>query len=52
MYLVVKHGIRYTGMGGWEALAKDEEIWTVVTFLSHIHDLPPSVAAAWTRAGG
>ncbi len=52
MFLVVKHGIRYTGMGGWEALAKDEEIWTVVAFLSHIHDLPPSVAAAWTRAGG
>ncbi len=53
MFLVVKHGIRYTGMGGWNGVAKDEEIWTVVTFLSRIHDLPPSVSAAWTaRAGG
>lgn len=53
MFLVVKHGIRYTGMGGSDGLVKDEDIWTVVTFLSHIHDLPPSVTAAWTaRTGG
>jgi len=51
MFLVVKHGIRYTAMGGFDGLVKDHDIWTVVTFLNHIHDLPPPVAAAWTRAG-
>jgi len=51
MFLVVKHGIRYTAMGGFDGLVKDQDIWTVVTFLNHIHDLPPSVAGAWTRAG-
>ncbi len=48
MFLIVKHGIRYTGMAGWDGMMKDEEIWSVVTFLSRLGSLPPSVAGAWT----
>jgi len=47
MFVVVKYGIRYTGMAGWEGMASDEEIWRMVTFLSHLRTLPPAVAGAW-----
>ena len=55
MYLVVKHGIRYTGMGAWNTLLPDQDIWRVALFLSRVRDLPPAVDAAWrqrVRAGG
>jgi len=48
MFLVVKHGVRYTGMAAWDGLIPEQEMWQVVTFLSRIKNLPPSVAAAWT----
>jgi thiosulfate dehydrogenase len=54
MYLVVKRGIRYSGMGAWDRLLADEDIWRVVSFLSRLNALPPSVDAAWrgkTRVG-
>ena len=47
MFVTVKYGIRYTGMAGWEGMASDQEIWQMVTFLSHLKTLPPSVAGAW-----
>ena len=47
LYWVVKNGVRYTGMASWEKLLTDDEIWTVVSFLSHVQDLPPEVAADW-----
>jgi len=48
MFLVVKHGVRYTGMAAWDGLISEQEMWQVVTFLTRIKSLPPSVAAAWT----
>jgi mono/diheme cytochrome c family protein len=50
MFLVVKHGVRYTGMAAWDGQITEQEMWQVVTFLSRIKNLPPSVAAAWTAA--
>jgi len=47
LFWIVKHGVRYTGMGAWENLMSDEEIWTVVGFLSHLNNLPPEVDAEW-----
>lgn len=47
MFWIVKHGVRYTGMGAWEGLATDDDIWKVVGFLSRLKDLPPEVAAEW-----
>ena len=49
MYLVVKHGIRYTGMASWQELLPDEDIWRVVTLLSRLRNLPPGVEAAWSK---
>ncbi len=47
IFWIVKHGVRYTGMGAWGALTSDDNIWKTVTFLSHLKDLPPDVQAAW-----
>lgn len=48
MFFVVKNGIRYSGMGAWDGMISDTEIWQVVTFLGSIHSLPEPVAAAWS----
>jgi hypothetical protein len=46
--------IRYSGMGAWKVLLPDEDIWRVVSFVSHVRALPPSVDAVWKqkRSGG
>jgi len=50
LFWIVKHGVRYTGMGAWETLTPDENIWRVVGFLSHLHNLPAEVDAEWRHA--
>src|SRR5215469_1334801 len=50
LFWIVKHGVRYTGMGAWESLMSDEKIWAVVGFLSHLENLPPEVDADWRHA--
>jgi mono/diheme cytochrome c family protein len=49
MFWAVKHGVRYTGMAAWDGLLPDDEIWKVVTFLSHLEHLPPRVAEEFHR---
>jgi thiosulfate dehydrogenase len=49
LFWVVKNGIRYSGMAGWNGQYSDEEIWKVVTFLSHLDRLPPQVVEEWRR---
>ena len=49
MFWIVKHGVRYTGMGAWDKLLSDDEIWKVVTFLNHMEHLPPRVAEEFQR---
>ena len=48
MFIVVRHGVRYSGMGAWDDLMPDEDIWRVVAFLSSLRKLPPDVEALWT----
>jgi len=47
MFVAIKHGIRYTGMGAWDGMLPDDDIWKVATFLEHIGSLPPEVEANW-----
>ena len=47
IFVVVKNGIRYTGMGGWGGVESDDDLWRVALFLSRIKSLPPAVDAAW-----
>ena len=49
MFWIVKHGVRYTGMAAWDGLLSDDEIWKLVTFLSHLDRLPPHVAEEFHR---
>jgi len=49
LFSIVKFGIRYSGMGGWEKLASDREIWQAVTFLSRLRSLPPEIEAEWRK---
>jgi len=50
MFVAVKNGIRYSGMGAWNGMMSDEDIWKVVTFPEHIQSLPPEVQAEWKTA--
>jgi mono/diheme cytochrome c family protein len=47
MFVAIKYGIRYSGMGGWNGMMSDEEIWKAATFLEHIGSLPPEVQENW-----
>jgi cytochrome c553 len=44
LFWIVKHGIKYTGMPGWVAIERDDEIWAVVAFLKK---LPPMTAGQY-----
>lgn len=50
MFVAIKNGIRYSGMGAWDGMMSDEGIWKVATFLEHLNSLPPEVNAAWTAS--
>jgi mono/diheme cytochrome c family protein len=41
-YYILQHGIRWTAMPGWKNVLSEREIWQTVSFLSHMHDLPPA----------
>jgi len=49
MFVAIKHGIRYSGMGAWEGMLEDRQIWQVATFLEQRDKLPPAVDARWKR---
>ena len=42
LFWIVKHGIKYTGMPGWAALEREDEIWAVVAFLRQMPKLDPA----------
>jgi len=42
-FYIIQHGVRWTGMPAWENTLTDEQVWTLVTFLSHMDKLPPAV---------
>ena len=47
MFIAIKYGIRYSGMGAWDGMLSDDDIWKVATFLEHIGSLPTEVQANW-----
>jgi len=42
-FYIVQHGIRWTAMPGWKNVLNEHQLWQLVTFLSHMHQLPPAV---------
>jgi len=47
MFLIVRNGVRYTGMGAWKDLISEDDTWKVVSFLSRLQSLPPEVRSVW-----
>ena len=39
LFSIVKHGIKFTGMPGWPAQQRDDEIWAMVAFLRRLPGL-------------
>jgi thiosulfate dehydrogenase len=35
LFYVIKYGVRYTGMPGWDGVLSDDEIWKTVVFLKN-----------------
>ena len=46
-FYIIGHGIRLSGMPAMRSSLKEEEIWQVTTFLSHMDKLPPQVTEQW-----
>ena len=42
-FYIIQHGIRLSGMPAWKGALKENEIWQVTTFLSHMDKLSPEV---------
>ena len=42
LFWIIKHGIKYTGMPGWVALERDDEVWALVAFLRQMPSLEPA----------
>ena len=41
-FYILQHGIRWTAMPGWKNALSEQQNWQLVTFLSHMRDLPPA----------
>jgi cytochrome c553 len=39
LYWIVKHGVKFTGMPGWPAQQRNDEVWAMVAFLLRLPDL-------------
>ncbi len=51
-FYIIKYGVRWTAMPAWGNIMADSEVWQVVTLLSHLENLPPSVAQELHRPAG
>jgi thiosulfate dehydrogenase len=48
---IIEHGIRWTGMPGWKNLLTEQQIWQIVSFLSHMDSLPPAAKQVFEETG-
>src|SRR6202030_1728224 len=49
-FYIIQHGIRWTAMPGWKNVLSEQQTWQLVTFLSHMHDLPPAAKQVFAGA--
>lgn len=49
-FYIIQHGIRWTGMPAWKSTLNDNQIWQLVTFLSHMDKLPTAVQQEFHKA--
>ena len=48
-FYVTQHGIRRTGMPGWNTLLTEAQIWKLTAFLKHHDELPTAVQQEWQK---
>ena len=48
-FYILQHGIRWTDMPNWKNVLSEQQIWQTVTFLSHMHELPPAAKQIFTE---
>jgi mono/diheme cytochrome c family protein len=48
-FYILQHGIRWTAMPSWKNVLTEQQIWQLVTFLGHMHDLPPAAKQVFTE---
>lgn len=41
LFFIVKHGVKFTGMPAWPVAARDDEVWSMVSFLRQLPNLAP-----------
>jgi len=41
LFWIVKHGVKFTGMPGWPAQERDDEVWAMVAFLRELPEMTP-----------
>lgn len=39
LFTIVRHGVKFTGMPAWPALAREDEVWAMVAFLRRLPEL-------------
>jgi hypothetical protein len=49
LYWITKHGVRLTGMPGWEGMMTDDEMWQTIAFIKHSNKLPADVESGWRK---
>lgn len=52
LFVIVKHGIKFTGMPAWSAQQRDDEVWAVVAFLRRLPSLDTSAYRRLTQGDG
>jgi len=50
-FYILQHGIRWTAMPGWKNVLSEQEIWQLVAFLSHMHELSPAAKQVFMDDG-
>jgi len=50
-FYILQHGIRWTAMPSWKSQLSEQQIWQLVVFLSHMHDVPPTAKRVFTDDG-
>jgi len=52
VYYVIRTGVRYTAMPGWDKTLSESDMWKLTAFLTRSEKLPPAVQAYWNKSIG
>jgi mono/diheme cytochrome c family protein len=50
-FYIIQHGIRWTGMPGWNKTLSETQMWQLVTFLGNMEKLPPAAKKEFDQIG-